>query len=342
MPPDPDGPEVYNSVSGVLHPALMSQFLLGIYTGIFMVTLLMYLLKESRTATNKTVIVGSTTALYALTTITFALKWSHINAVPLGETKLGYFEWGYTSSWVDEHAAQGEEILLYITQYGTFIIADSVLVWRCFWACGQSFRSSVLPISLLILETVLIITLIVLHHFLHVRMDIITIFLDNANKTEAVLVSVVPISVAMTSLVATFTICRQVYAHTEPKSRLRRRYRNVIDSLIQSSGLYSIVVLVQAALGLVEILQLHHGTIFSQLAAVDYTLTFLKNLSILVAGIAPTLMVARLAAPSSHEDTEAYSSSFPPDVVTHPVCHSDGGQAHNDKLGDIESRAMDD
>ncbi|KAF9544697.1 hypothetical protein CPC08DRAFT_730234 [Agrocybe pediades] len=139
----------------------------------------------------------------------------------------------------------------------------------------------------------------------------------------------------MTSLVATFTICRQIYAHTKPKSRLRRRYRTVTDALIQSSGLYSIVVLVQAALGLAEILELHNGRSFDQLIPVEYALTFLKNLSILVAGIAPTLMVARLAAPSSHEDTEVSSISFPPDIITHPAYHSDGPEVNISKIGDV-------
>ncbi|KAF9559271.1 hypothetical protein CPC08DRAFT_818822 [Agrocybe pediades] len=166
-------------------------------------------------------------------------------------------------------------------------------------------------------------------------MDITTIFLGIRDKSEAVLGNVVPISVAMTSLAATFTICRQIYAHTKPKSRLRRRYRTVTDVLIQSSGLYSIVVLVQAALGLAEILELHNGRSFDQLIPVEYALTFLKNLSILVAGIAPTLMVARLAAPSSHEDTEVSSISFPPDIVTHPTCHSDGPEVNISNIGNV-------
>ncbi|KAF9536551.1 hypothetical protein CPC08DRAFT_756525 [Agrocybe pediades] len=46
-------------------------------------------------------------------------------------------------------------ILQFFTQNSvTFVIADAVLVWRCFHACGQSLRSSVMPIALFILETV--------------------------------------------------------------------------------------------------------------------------------------------------------------------------------------------
>ncbi|KAF4614176.1 hypothetical protein D9613_007363 [Agrocybe pediades] len=142
----------------------------------------------------------------------------------------------------------------------------------------------------------------------------------------------------MTSLVATFTICRQIYAHTKPKSRSRRRYQTIIDSLVQSSALYCIVVLMQAALGLVETLLLlknlpkNCGTNVSQLApAAEYTLTFLNNLSILVAGMAPTLMVARLAASSSHEDTEMSSFSFPPDVITHAASHSGGAEVETQR-----------
>ncbi|KAF9536221.1 hypothetical protein CPC08DRAFT_771668 [Agrocybe pediades] len=138
------------------------------------------------------------------------------------------------------------------------------------------------------------------------------------------------VSVAATSVMVTFIICRQVYAHTKPGSRSRRRYRNVIDTLIQSSALYSGVLVIEAVLYIIE------GNLQNMYPGI--LLQYFDVVAALVTGIAPTLMVARLIASSSEKDTEGSSFSFPTDLTTHPTSHSNGPQPNNSNVGDVETQ----
>ncbi|KAF9542237.1 hypothetical protein CPC08DRAFT_716970 [Agrocybe pediades] len=283
----------------------------------------MYLHKEIRVASSKAVVVGSMTALYVLTTIGVALNWFSTNEGFASTVASG----GSTLSIV-------MFVLQTITENGvTFIIADGVLVWRCFHACGRSFRSSILPITLFILETVLVICDIILW-----CLD--TVFFPSDLKLSprvsiysilSILDGAMFISVAVTSLAATFTICWQVYVHTKHVSRSRRRYRNVMDALIQSSALYSSVLVIEAVLSIMQ------GPLSTKSPHLELRAQFVNVVVSLLTGIAPTLMVARLIASSSHEDTEISSSSFPTDLITHPTSHSNGFQGNNNHIGDVET-----
>ncbi|KAF4613776.1 hypothetical protein D9613_007358 [Agrocybe pediades] len=320
--------------SATLNSALLCQFLFGGYTGIFAVTIHMYLHKENRIASSKTVIVGSMTALYVLTTITVALSWFNINKGFIGTVA------GLTSGKPDASfptLSMVMSVLQTITENSvTFIIADGVLVWRCFHACGRSFRSSILPITLFILESVLVIC----------DRCLDTVFLLSDSKLNPwlsiysilfTLDGAMYISVAATSLTSTFVICWQVYVHTKHGSRSRRRYRNVMDALIQSSALYSSVLVIEAVLDIMEgPLSTKPTTL--QTTYLDLIAQYVNVVVALLTGIAPTLMVARLIASSSHENTEISSSSFPIDLITHPTSHSNGFQGNNSHIGDVETQ----
>ena len=49
-------------------------------------------------------------------------------------------------------------------------------------------------------------------------------------------------AIAATSLTATFTICLHIYTSTTHNHRSRRRYKHIIDTLVQSSVSYTTAV----------------------------------------------------------------------------------------------------
>ncbi|KAF9542234.1 hypothetical protein CPC08DRAFT_824285 [Agrocybe pediades] len=290
------------------------------YTGLFAVTILMYFHQGNRIASSKTIIVGSMAALYALTTITVAINWHFTNQrfCTDGGSREQIFLGPVTSSWMYVFAS-------IVGGGATFIIADGVLVWRCFHACGQSFRSCALPISLFILEILLVICSDVVSSLVYNEPEVFHVreFLTLVSVTT-ILDGAMYVSVAATSLAATYIICGQVYTHTKPGSRSRRRYRNVIDALIQSSALYSSVIVIEAVLYIVEGLPSSLKPTTPQNMNPIFVLGFFSDAVVLVTGIAPTLMVARLVLSSYNEDAEVSSISFPKYLITHPTTHSKG------------------
>ncbi|KAF4615798.1 hypothetical protein D9613_012472 [Agrocybe pediades] len=323
------GPGVLPYLNTVLNSQLLGQFLFGIYTGLFAVTILMYLHQENRIASSKTIIVGSMTALYALTSLTIAIKWFYTNKrfCTDGDSRVDIFV-GPDNSIVTI-------VLQIITQNSVaFIIADGVLVWRCFHACGQSFRSAILPITLLVLETLLVLSDVIIHCLWEDFLFYANSRWISINSFWYTLDGAMFVSVAATSLASTFIICWQVYAHTKPGSRSRRRYRNVIDALIQSSALYSSVLVIEAVLNIIQGHPLLYKGRALQNIYPSLLLEYFDVVAALVTGIAPTLMVARLIVSSYNEDTEVSSFSFPKDLITHPASYSNEPQANDNNIED--------
>ncbi|KAF9559278.1 hypothetical protein CPC08DRAFT_818828 [Agrocybe pediades] len=288
----------------------------------------MYFRQSNRIASRKSIIVGSMIALYALIASNAVLGWYY--------TIEHFFTYGGSNYqiFLGPTYSPGVYTFSLIVNSGvTFIIADGVLVWRCFHASGQSIRRSALPIGLLILETALIICFNVVSYLRDYEPEIFHVLLTLWSAT-AILAGVMYVSIAATSLTATFMICRQVYTHTKPGSRSRRRYRNVIDASIQSSALYSIVLVVHAILNIIDGLPQFLRTTTRQNMYPPLLLHYSGTVLDLVTGIAPTLMVARLIVSSYNEDTEVSSFSFPKDLITHPASHSEVPQADNNNLED--------
>ncbi|KAF9559280.1 hypothetical protein CPC08DRAFT_708943 [Agrocybe pediades] len=279
------------------------------------------------------------TALYALTIINVALDWRSTNErfCTDGGSREEIFHDPVTSFWMDVFSS--------IVGGGvTFVIADGVLVWRCFHASGRSFLSTALPIGLLILETVLVIGNIVFPLVVtSVPQFLLSLELSKLSTLDSIiglLSGAMLASVAATSLATTFIICRQIYKHTKHRSRSRRRYRKIIDALIQSSALYSIGVVIMAVMSIVGGIpssSFKPATPQNIKRTIDPIMLsrFLGSVVVLATGIAPTLMVVRLFVSSYNEDTEVSSFSFPKDLITHPASHSNETRANNDDLEDV-------
>ncbi|KAF4618105.1 hypothetical protein D9613_012648 [Agrocybe pediades] len=287
-----------------LSSTLLLQFMFGIYSAVFPAGLYIYVHKESRTALKNRMVIGCMSALYIITALQVSLNWYYTNIVfgNQGSTRVTMFIESASSAL----PSLAPVILLTLSGSAGFVFADALLVWRCYHACGGSLRSAGLPIALFVVETVLIISNMIYICLVNVKPGFSTRKTDEINtRIRAAML----VSVAVTSVVATYAICRQIYSHTKPGSRTRRRYRNLVDALIQSSGIYSVVVVIGAVLSFTE-----NGELvdcFGPFLAVDYV----AAISEVIAGLAPTLMVARLFTASSHECTEVSTALLPSDLV---------------------------
>ncbi|KAF9541631.1 hypothetical protein CPC08DRAFT_717107, partial [Agrocybe pediades] len=226
-------------LSSDLNSTLIYQFLFGIYTGVFPAALYIYVHNENRTRTKDVIIIGCITALYSLTVLNTTMNWLYTNIlfVTNGATRVDMFL---------ESALQdvplGEQIIEDLTIFAVYLFADGLLVWRCFHSCGRSFRRSLFPIALLIVETVLALIattyscLLNKPNFETVQTDAISTCLNAATF----------VVVAVTSGVSTSLICLQIWRHTSRSSRSWKYYRTIINVLIESSAMYTLTVLLSA------------------------------------------------------------------------------------------------
>jgi len=147
-------------------------------------------------------------------------------------------------------------------------------------------------------------------------------------------------AVAATSLTATFIICRHIYTRTSQDPRSRRRYKNIVDILIQSSAIYatfSFIVTICSSLNtgdlqnddliIIQLVDYFEG--LTSALSVGITCSdfpffcVVSNCNNFLQGLAPTLMVARLAiaSDSTKSGSLAESSSLasvPSDIMPQP------------------------
>ncbi|KAF9553194.1 hypothetical protein CPC08DRAFT_754364 [Agrocybe pediades] len=281
-------------INADLNSILIFQFLFGIYTGVFPATLYIYFHKENRTRVKDIIVIGSITALYSVTTLDLLVNWVDTN-LPFN-TLSG--ELSTRLNFVETFSA-----------YSGYILADSLLTWRCFHACSCSIRKAFLPVFLFAVETALVITVMVFN------------FLKNANPDFATIQRIhifdhlVPytfVAVAATSTISTGMICLQIWRHTRHSSRSRKRYQTIINALIECSAIYTVVVLFQAIL---DFIPAGDGNIEASFAVflLDF---FVSEIVQVISGLAPTVMVARLFLSSGQDDMEVSSARLPSELIS--------------------------
>ncbi|KAF4610636.1 hypothetical protein D9613_007331 [Agrocybe pediades] len=226
-------PVVYTS--GSLHEGITSIFLFGIYTAALGATFLTYLVgvpKKKGTAWRNVLIIGTITALYVLTAFSTLYGWYNVNIL-LCVNRYEIFGLALCLEHIDSAAPITITMLppmanavlstlSFICPQAQCLLADSLLVWRCFYVCGGKFIAIVLPLILLLAEAGLLISTAVLN--LSVSLPSKRFSLQKLlEETAAVgdVAGALYTLTAATSLVATAIICRQIYIRTTPRTRRR-------------------------------------------------------------------------------------------------------------------------
>ncbi|KAF4612501.1 hypothetical protein D9613_012737 [Agrocybe pediades] len=294
-------------ISADYNATLVFIFLFGIYTGVFGATIYIYISRESRTFSNGRVVMGCMIALYATTAVNVPINWFYTSFLlcTKGGTRVEMFIESAT-----EQIPKGLAVLTDITGVFSFILADGLMVWRCFYACGRSLRRSLFPLCLFMGETVLVISSTTYKSLLDVNPESDTVKRD---RIEDRLNASMLLSVALTSLVATFMICRQIYTLTTRVSGSRKRYRSVLDALVQSSGIYSFFILFLA------IVEFAEAGVFESTLKLNIVSEYIESITLAVTGLAPTVMIARLFLSSTKDDFDMPSANLPSDLLPRQV-----------------------
>ncbi|KAF9554111.1 hypothetical protein CPC08DRAFT_198185 [Agrocybe pediades] len=290
-------------ISAGLHSTLMALFLFGIYTGLFLVALYIYIHKKNRTPSRDRIIIGNMTALYTSMALYILSNWLYTNVIfcKTGATRVDMFVESITGD-----RPPGERIFGVVAAFFVFMFADGLLVWRCFHACGQSLHKSLLPSALYVVETVLVISALVYNGLIDAKPGFETLQTDGiVNRLTAAALT----SVAVTSLVSTVVICRQIWQRSALGSRSRRRYRTIINILIQSSALYTAITLLLAILNFTDT-----GNIANTFTIVLIEV-YITAPAQIISGMAPTVMIVALVVSSSQEGPETSFAQLPPDLI---------------------------
>ncbi|KAF9535982.1 hypothetical protein CPC08DRAFT_731735, partial [Agrocybe pediades] len=120
-----------------------------------------------------------------------------------------------------------------------------------------------------------------------------------------------------------------IWRHTKLSTQSRKRYRIIVNALIESSAIYTATVLFLAI------------TDFASTGKIESSFTvslisiFAQAASQVISGLAPTLMIARLVVSTSQEATEVSSVPLPFDRISRASL-STNDNAANESSTDVE------
>ncbi|KAF9545351.1 hypothetical protein CPC08DRAFT_769885 [Agrocybe pediades] len=307
-------------ISADLNSTLLVQFLFGIYTGLFPATMYIYIHKENRTRARDMIIIGSTTALYLAVALSTLMNWLYTNILfgTHGRTRVEMF-----MESVNEDVPLGEDVIGDLTFFVVFLLADGLLVsvevLSLVWEVRRSFLLFAGKVSSA--SAVLALTVTVYRCLADAKPNFETIqtaeIFDRLSAAGYV-------TVAATSLITTSVICWQIWRHTKLSSRRQDRYRTIINALIESSAIYTVTVLLLAIVDFISAQKIETESSFEVLLVSH----FVEAATLVISGLAPTLMIARLFLFSSHEDTEVSSAHLPSDLIS-CASHATGANMTN-------------
>ncbi|KDR71358.1 hypothetical protein GALMADRAFT_144042 [Galerina marginata CBS 339.88] len=295
--------------SADLNSVVLFTFLMGIYTMVYLGTLILYLIRKS---SQRRMVIFSITLLYLLGVIMLGVQWYGLERAFLvdGETLESTFTALITvPGWSN---LLGGICTLYM-----IVIADGLLVWRCFFVWNRSLRVSGLPFLLFLTEIGEFESIWVIDGTKFsptVLCFVGTIFLGEQVKFERV----IPIKIAVlldnieealfftslsSSLLATLLIAFRIHKVSKQDGRSQRRFGHVIEIVVQSAAIYSFALLIPGI-----------GNTLTSIAPANVAFeNYGEAVAFSIIGIVPTIMVARVclaADTSTHVSTLANLSGL--------------------------------
>ncbi|KAH9474204.1 hypothetical protein JR316_0008607 [Psilocybe cubensis] len=259
------------TLSASLNASMLVNLLLGVYTVVYGGTLYLY---WSRKSSNKSrrVVIAMISTLYLLTLADTILEWYFLD--------WSFITYGITRDTIFWSSLQGP---VWYQAVDNFLFSSLLIIWRCYHVWGDSRKVIAIPVFLLIAEIALTITTTVLDAMLPSLTSESNTYMFNNIATTLAFVSL------GTTVCATSLIGYKI--HSASKNNIlgsRAAYKRIVVTIVESSSFYSLVLLVYAMTGVIPQLQNF------QLPSIQATYYVGAVLSI-SAGLAPTVMVARLA-----------------------------------------------
>ncbi|KAK0488302.1 hypothetical protein EDD18DRAFT_440968 [Armillaria luteobubalina] len=273
---DADKAIIFQTLDHDLGSALLNSLLQGLYTGIVAVTLWNIYTHKSRPIGQVMIIIIM--LLYIATMVTFMIRWTEAS-----------------SQYVRNGQNFWTKFLCYSTSNATVIIgggvsaaistilADSAIIWRCWIVWGRRWLSILLPVLLLV--STVVFKLIATYQLYVSKSDYPLYFTLYSSFTLA------------TTLWCTFLIIYRIVTIARAAGEAGgglRAYRHVLEVLVESSALYSVFLILCTAF----------------FARNSIILGYFDVLAGIARGIAPTLLVGRVAAGHARPDDSWQGSAI--------------------------------
>ncbi|PPQ78255.1 hypothetical protein CVT25_011714 [Psilocybe cyanescens] len=295
----PELPVQRAEIGSQLNALVLAIFMLGMYTIVYFGTL--YVCVTSKISRGR-VVIGAISMLYVFGVVGLGFDWALLQWFFLknGDTRQTVF---VSLSTVPGWFLSVRNMFM----FGMLLISDGLKIWRCLHVWNRSYRVILIPLILYIGE----IGQCMSCPSYNISSDMISplgifvaamiiLFIMSAGSTPSQ--SMLPNNVqsagyflsAATSLTATVLIGSRVKAVTnEGTSEASGQFKNILEIMIQSVAIYSLAIIMQA----ISVVIPNDGTTPQLTALQNYSSAILTP----VAGIAPTIMVARvcLAADTS-------------------------------------------
>ncbi|PPQ85202.1 hypothetical protein CVT25_010095 [Psilocybe cyanescens] len=207
-----------------------------------------------------------------------------------------------------------------------FIISDGLLIWRCYHVWGKSFWATSTPLILFVAEC----GLFVATTFFSVKFGSVTND-TNANLANNITSALTFVSLG-TTVVATFIIGYRLHSasriHLLPSRIL---YNHIVTIIIESAAAYSLVLLFEA----IFIAALPANLIGNSWDESEY---YVEVILTVVSGMAPTVLVARIALTDPNStDTAAALAHTPSNLQFGSQQGSGSGHSGNTTGGDVNA-----
>ncbi|PBK60846.1 hypothetical protein ARMSODRAFT_1065937 [Armillaria solidipes] len=219
--------------------------------------------------------------LYVVTTIDFIINWLHISSTFVHNNQS--FRTIYTFCTIDRISFV---IVTATSSVICIILSDSIIIWRCWIIWGQRWLTILLPVLFLFASIVCLKP--------SVAFKVIATYKEyiNSDPTHLILGFLLyPSFVLAMTLWCTLLIVYRIISVAWTGNGLRA-YRHAIEILVESSALYSIILIFYVAL----------------YAYGSSLLIYFDLVAVIARGVAPTLLVGRVAAGHARPDDSWHGS----------------------------------
>ncbi|PBK79901.1 hypothetical protein ARMGADRAFT_1092677 [Armillaria gallica] len=291
---DDDKAQIFQFLDGRLNSAILYMLLHGIYTGILAVTL--WNIFTNKCWPIRRTMVFVIILLHVLITVNVANTWSYICS--------GFIENGksfWTVNMKLNSAGQAVSLETGITASISTILADLYMIWCCWTVWGRRWLVVLLPTLSLISATGKVFNLVyslrIYNSMFYLVSKIIDVyhiyFLKPADVFPMLYISFVLATTLFCTLLIIYRILTVAGAKRGAEGRLRVFHR-VIEVLVESSALYSICLILFLACTICD----NRGEVYFDVIAA------------IAKGIAPTLLVGRVAAGHTRPDDDCDESAI--------------------------------
>ncbi|KAF4619473.1 hypothetical protein D9613_004658 [Agrocybe pediades] len=209
-----------------------------------------------------------------------------------------------------------------VTYFGPFILADWLMLWRCFHVWGRSFRVIAFPSFLLLSEIVIYIAMIIL-----IGVNIHNVTPAKARVFNSIHIALIVIPVFV-SLTCTYLIAHRIYSSSRKVAggamMRNQNLKRIIEITVQSSAIYSLILTVTVAVSAPTPTIVRSASMYE-------AYTYFSAILGPITGIIPTLMVGRVTMLSSRPDSleQHHSSLFLSEIAfrEHDISLGEGGQS---------------